>query len=799
MIQPKTNPHQAKTIDAPKARPTVSPATAAWLLLSLIIATTSSLFAAEERIVVNSKKILRHTERHRLIGTNLAVWDYPTRYNMEKTQDLLRAWKPALVRIPGGSWSDAYYWNGNGVALEKQVQLDHGYQTNRWLDPSSFQNGAWQVDYGGYAPGFAINDDQTPQDFHGNLDIASLHQYLESVAGASAVVTVNAGTGTPKMAAEWVRWAKNRGHSVDYWEVGNELEGSWEPGHFLKDGSAMNGEIYAKRFREFASAMKRVDPSIKIGGATSGSAAGGFSEAMLKYSGDWVDFVSFHHYPTGESIVSDDHLFGKIDELGAIVERFRSWITIHQPERAKAIELGITEWNIKLPEDQQTADLTSGLWTSAFVGEMMKTGIDFANQWDLFTIKHDGGHGALHFSNQGVQAKSQYWAFWMWSKLMGNELLEVKAVNKDKLRAYATVIQGGHSVMIINTDRRKQKELQWSDLGADKNSKVHSYTLSNLNYFWNPIAKRPEWSTPPHRQQESTTAKLTVPPFSVKVVHVLNENHESSAQSLKKDIQELFPGIQYCAPKETSLGKPTSVFAMSRDLGNGQPIGLKRKLKLWVSRGQGLLSEDNLMMDRAVNGFLLIPQKTGTIEISASYGDVMVTPPLKIKVRDVQLSRKTLWSFENENQAIKSSFVSSRNGNILPNVHVWDVHLNGRTPQRGNDDLFALKSIPRNIEKSSLRGVFAKVGLSKGFTCHDPSAKIHIVLQSEGKHWIPLHSAPLSQWQGGTDFKTIEGQIDTELEPLMSMIYNVKITITSILPIHGHVYLDDIGFLLEHE
>jgi len=61
-----------------------------------------------------------------------------------------------------------------------------------------------------------------------------------------AMVTVNAGMGTPEMAAEWVRWAnKKMGYNVKYWEIGNELEGSWELGNTRPDGSKMTAKKYA--------------------------------------------------------------------------------------------------------------------------------------------------------------------------------------------------------------------------------------------------------------------------------------------------------------------------------------------------------------------------------------------------------------------------------------------------------------------------------------------------------------------------------------------------------------------------
>ncbi len=91
--------------------------------------------------------------------------------------------------------------------------------------------------------------------------------------GAEPLIVVNAGNGTPQEAADWVEYtngsvntkygalrAKN-GHpepyNVKYWEIGNELWGSWQIGHTTP-------EIYAIRYRKFYNAMTAVDPDIKV-------------------------------------------------------------------------------------------------------------------------------------------------------------------------------------------------------------------------------------------------------------------------------------------------------------------------------------------------------------------------------------------------------------------------------------------------------------------------------------------------------------------------------------------------------
>lgn len=103
----------------------------------------------------------------------------------------------------------------------------------------AFKDGRWEEDYSDYAPGFRIHGtEQHLSDYHGVIDVKFEHKLSESL-GAKQIVTVNVGTGTPRMAVEWLNWARREGLDVPYWEIGNELNGQWETGHYLPDGAAV--------------------------------------------------------------------------------------------------------------------------------------------------------------------------------------------------------------------------------------------------------------------------------------------------------------------------------------------------------------------------------------------------------------------------------------------------------------------------------------------------------------------------------------------------------------------------------
>ena len=202
------------------------------MILAACAAAFASIYAApvqaaadspiEATITVDAAQVLRTMDPQRLGGTNVAMWYYPSTY------DGTLKWMPELgaryIRMPGGSWANGVYWNGHGVR-----------GADGKVDPTKVgPDGYPAVDYSDYEPSFLV-DTKTLHpakgDWHGHSDVKKQHEFIRSIPGAQAMVCPNAGTGRAVDAAEWVRWAnKKMGYNVRFWEIGNELGGSWEAG-----------------------------------------------------------------------------------------------------------------------------------------------------------------------------------------------------------------------------------------------------------------------------------------------------------------------------------------------------------------------------------------------------------------------------------------------------------------------------------------------------------------------------------------------------------------------------------------
>ena len=747
-------------------------------------------------VKIDAGTVLRTMDRRLLLGTNLGAYESATRRNAGTVLSLLDQWKPAQVRMPGGTWADAFFWNGNGVASTRRIDLAEGYYRIREADDTRFTDGAWAIDYSGYGPSFVVWGHQSPSGpFHGLCDAKEMHEYIGRTLRAKAFVTVNAGTGSPAMAAEWVRWAnRTQGYGVTYWEVGNELEGAWSPGHVMRNGQPMDGAAYAERFAAFASAMKAEDPAIKVGGAASAQALSGFSRDMLEHAGDYVDFVSFHHYPTTKSVVGDHAFFGTVGTLESIVQTYRDWIRQHQPKRAHAIELGITEWNAKLPEDRQTGSLASGLWSCMFYGEMFKTGVDFAHHWDLFSQTRTGGHGMFHCGEGRIVPKSQYWAAWLWSGHMDDTLVSTKVTGEDKLHANATLGDDHLSVMLVNWSRDRAVEARIDVTGFAPAGWAHRLLLSSRSYFWNPLAGRPEWSEPPGRDVVpfALDAPLSLPPFSATVLRIPVEG--AVAPPPPDAATEYFPMVELLAPSTIPARTRVECWAVYRDLGIGMPLAKDSVLYLEPEAGILRVTPAGLSMKYTAARFFIEAQEPGFAVLQGTMDGERVGP-VRIRVEPVQETRSVHWSFESplEEDTYASDGRLTRDAGIAPNAHVLAVALPGEE-KGGSVRVLSIHAFPPLFPKEDFTGLFSRVRLSPDFAMEDAYASLELILQSESDHWVVLGRVPLSKLRRD-GFEDLEGRVEEPLRGVTDRMYNLLFVIHSSTPVTGTVYLDDIGIM----
>jgi alpha-N-arabinofuranosidase len=309
------------------------------------------------QVLINvDASVVKRTVDARLFGLNAAVWD--NQFNTATTVSLLSANGTRLLRFPGGSLSDEYHW-----------------RTNTTLN-NTFQ---WATNFDAFASvALALN--------------------------AQAVITANYGTGTPQEAADWVHYANiTKNYSFKYWEIGNECFGSWETDSRQRPHDAYS---YAVAARDYITAMKAVDPAIKIGvvvvtgeesyrnysdhpatNLRTGQTHNGWTPvllATLHSLGVTPDYVIYHRYDQNPGGEDDAGLLQSSKSWANEAADLRQQLNDYLGAQSSQVELVCTETNsVSSQPGKQTTSLVNGLFYADNFGQILQTEFTTRMWWDL--------------------------------------------------------------------------------------------------------------------------------------------------------------------------------------------------------------------------------------------------------------------------------------------------------------------------------------------------------------------------------------------------------------------------------
>lgn len=342
---------------------------------------------------VNAARVIRKADT-RWFGFNTAVWD--SAFDTANTSNLLKQSGCTTLRFPGGSLSDNY----------------------NWMTDSN--NGA------GFVWGTS---------FHNFIHIATN-------LGAQAFITVNYGTGTSNEAAAWVASANITNHcNFKYWEIGNEVYGTWE----VDSNTPPNDPYtYATRAAGYIQLMKAQDPTIKIGAVAvagednyvndtlhaatnpvTGAVHYGWTPVMLsrfKSLGIYPDFLIYHDYPeytsSGTSSTDSDPLLLQVadnhcpalSDWASAAQNMRMQLTDYLGgPTGSNIELCVTENNSDAgAEGRQITSIVNGLYLADSTANLMKTEFNSYLWWDLRNGPSTAGdfdstiYGWRPFGDEGI-------------------------------------------------------------------------------------------------------------------------------------------------------------------------------------------------------------------------------------------------------------------------------------------------------------------------------------------------------------------------------------------------------------
>jgi F5/8 type C domain len=192
--------------------------------------------------------------------------------------------------------------------------------------------------------------------------------------GLPAMIPVALLYDTPDNAAAEVAYLQKRGYPVSYIEMGEEA-----------DGQYMLPEDYAALYVQWATALHRVNPALKLGGpsfqgvnkdievwpAANGNVS--WTARFLDYLkqhgrlGD-LAFFSFEHYPYDPCRVPWGSLYDEPELMSHIMQVWR------EDGVPSNIPMFVTEGNLSSSASETYMDLFSGLWLADYIGSFLNAG-----------------------------------------------------------------------------------------------------------------------------------------------------------------------------------------------------------------------------------------------------------------------------------------------------------------------------------------------------------------------------------------------------------------------------------------
>lgn len=394
---------------------------------------------------------------------------------------------PHIIRFPGGSISDVFFWNAQpdtppADAPANLVQAN-GSTTSAgyWYGKNS---AAWT---------FSVDNFYTLLQQSGNQGMITIN-YGYARYGKSNNPVANAA----HLAADWVRHDNGR---TKYWEIGNENFGDWEAGYRIntadnKDGQPeyLSGQLYGQHFKVFADSMRKaaqqIGKTIYIGAVMSESApqawwtntAKNWNSGLTTGAGNSPDFYIVHNYYTPYNVNSnaDVILNSALTVTTEMMNHVKQTITT-AGLTIKPVILG--EWNIFSTGSKQQVSHINGLHAVLVLGETLKNNFGMTARWDLANAWSNGDdHGMFNNGDEpdGVPKWSPRPAFYhmyYFQKLVGDRLVAAASTNTDII-CYASSYTSGETGAILVNKSAETKTVEIKIDNFKKGARFIWYTLT---------------------------------------------------------------------------------------------------------------------------------------------------------------------------------------------------------------------------------------------------------------------------------------------------------------------------------
>jgi hypothetical protein len=363
----------------------------------------------------------------------------------------VNAWMPYQIGAHVYYGSLASQWS-NIQSSSAQIMRYGGHGVDQYADPD------W-VDPGDSTKStlkqyLAMVDDMQSRGIEPVLQVPVLGTTYTSSDAAAIVQYIN------------VTYARG----VKYWIIGNEPE--------LSGYNYTTAAQVASYVRSFASAMKAVDPTIKIVGPELAwydttimnglTTAGGADDITGTDSSGryYVDVISYHDYngfdgsqTRAQVIAALMQSGGFNDDLGTLQTRISNCNSAHGRTGTNALKIAVTEANVNY--SNTTTDSVTGVGAKSFVGgqwwaEMlgiaMGRGVDFVTFWSAIEGSTTSGNELGFIGADGTTKRPSYYHFQMLAQnFRGN--VAATTDNQSLVKTFGSKDTDQVAVLLMNQDQ----------------------------------------------------------------------------------------------------------------------------------------------------------------------------------------------------------------------------------------------------------------------------------------------------------------------------------------------------------
>ncbi len=358
---------------------------------------------------------------------------------------------PTLIRMPGGSWSNGYFWNGLPTDVPDSIYDGTTYnQTTGEAKKGKF-----------YGQSGASGSITTPDQYYSLREKTNVSEGLITVnyAYARYGTSEDPVAKAAHLAADWVRYDNGR---TKFWEIGNENAGPWEYGWIIdtalnKDGQPqiITGELYGKHFRVFADSMiaaaSEIGTKIYIGGLVTifGETSWNFvdktwNKGFFAEVGDKADFYVIHSY-FGYTYTPKYLLNVAVSEpkkqLDALQQDFIKYNAYPKP-----VALGEYGMGLNATENQATSYI-NGMQAVLLMCEMIKNNYGLGARWLLLswtTQMFYSGPETIY----SLHPRPEFYYLHYLPKFYGDQAISTSSPNSDIL-CYASKYSSGETGIIV--------------------------------------------------------------------------------------------------------------------------------------------------------------------------------------------------------------------------------------------------------------------------------------------------------------------------------------------------------------